>query len=234
VRAIVGRIEDERVVLESQFLQFGEHCPDILIMVDHRVGIGPSQRPAWPRLSGLVWVRKCICVKFTQTNMGLPAFACFSMKAAERSAMSSSIVSIRFLVKGPVSSILCVPSGLAKLGLRRVGRNSCGSSELRIVGLWIIGKFRLFLGIEVIKIAVEFIETMRGGEKVILVAEMVLAELAGGIALGFEQFGDRRVLLAEANCGAGMPTLLRPVRNTLCPVMKAERPAVQLCSRNNR
>ena len=28
----------------------------------------------------------------------------------------------------------------------------------------------------------------------------------------------------------GIPTLLRPVRNTLCPVMNDERPAVQDCS----
>jgi hypothetical protein len=28
----------------------------------------------------------------------------------------------------------------------------------------------------------------------------------------------------------GSPTLLSPVRNTLCPVMNDERPAVQLCS----
>jgi hypothetical protein len=29
---------------------------------------------------------------------------------------------------------------------------------------------------------------------------------------------------------AGMPTFDRPVRNTLCPVMNDDRPAVQLCS----
>ena len=49
-------------------------------------------------------------VKFTQTKNGLPAFACRSMKSTARSAMSSSIVSIRFLVSGPVSSIVCLPT----------------------------------------------------------------------------------------------------------------------------
>ena len=34
----------------------------------------------------------------------------------------------------------------------------------------------------------------------------------------------------EQSCTAGIPTLERPVRNTLCPVMNADRPAVQLCS----
>ena len=35
---------------------------------------GLCQRPDWPMLSGLVWVRKCMWVKFTQTKNGLPAF----------------------------------------------------------------------------------------------------------------------------------------------------------------
>jgi hypothetical protein len=75
----------------------------------------PFQRPAWPMLSGLGWVRKCMCVKLTQTNMGFPAFTCLPMNSAARAAMSSSIVSMRFFVSGPVSSIFWVPSGRAQL-----------------------------------------------------------------------------------------------------------------------
>ena len=33
---------------------------------------GDCQRPAWPRLSGFVCVRKCMCVVFTQQKNGLP------------------------------------------------------------------------------------------------------------------------------------------------------------------
>ena len=64
---------------------------------------GLCQRPDWPMLSGLVWVRKCMWVKFTQTKAGLPALFCRWMKSTARLAMSSSMVSIRFLVRGPVS-----------------------------------------------------------------------------------------------------------------------------------
>ena len=71
---------------------------------------GLCQRPDWPMLSGLVWVRKCMWVKFTQTKNGLPALACRSMNSTARSATSSSIVSMRFLVRGPVSVQTCLPT----------------------------------------------------------------------------------------------------------------------------
>ena len=46
----------------------------------------------------------------------------------------------------------------------------------------------------------------------------------------FQQFGDGRVLGLQPHVAPGRPTLVSPVRNTLWPVMKAARPAVQLCS----
>ena len=79
--------------------------------------------------------------------------------------------------------------------------------KLRIVRLGIIGKLRLFLGVEMIEIAVEFVEPMRGRQKLVLVAEMVLAELAGGIALGLQQFGDGRIFLAQAEISARQANL---------------------------
>jgi hypothetical protein len=43
----------------------------------------------------------------------LPAFCCRLMKSMAAETVSSSIVSMRFLVSGPVSSIYCVPSAFA-------------------------------------------------------------------------------------------------------------------------
>jgi hypothetical protein len=64
----------------------------------------------------------------------------------------------------------------------------------------------------------------------VLVAEVVLAELAGAVAEGLEQAGDGGISGRKPSGAPGMPTLLRPVRNTFWPEMKAARPAVQLCS----
>ena len=44
---------------------------------------------------------------------------------------------------------------------------------------------------------------MDGRQILVPVAQMVLAELAGGVALRLEQLGDRRVFLLEADGGTG-------------------------------
>ena len=81
---------------------------------------------------------------------------------------------------------------------------------------WIVFVFRFFLGIQVVQVAEKFIESMVGRQVFILIAEVVLAKLTGRITARFQQPGDSRLFLA--------------VRNTLCPMMNDERPAVQLCS----
>ena len=65
---------------------------------------------------------------------------------------------------------------------RRAVRTSCENSgnPFREV----VGHFRLFLGVEVVEIAEELVESVIGRQYLIQVAEMVLAELAGGVARG--------------------------------------------------
>ena len=52
-------------------------------------------------------------VPLHQMKNGLPALCCSSRNASARSEVSSSTVSMRFFVSGPVSSIFWVPSGCA-------------------------------------------------------------------------------------------------------------------------
>src|SRR5947199_10460678 len=49
---------------------------------------------------------------------------------------------------------------------------------------------RIFHGIEMIQIAKELVEAVDGWQELILVAQMVLAKLASGIAHGLEDRGD--------------------------------------------
>ena len=63
-----------------------------------------------------------------------------------------------------------------------------------------------------------------------MVAQMVLAELAGGVAQIEQELGEagvpgRRYEMAPGNCGRTMPA-----RYGCIPVKKAQRPAVQLDS----
>ncbi|MNV12344.1 hypothetical protein D3C71_1029420 [compost metagenome] len=73
-----------------------------------------------------------------------------------------------------------------------------GLDELGIV-FWPVRTLRLFFGVEVVQVAEELVETVVGRQVFILVAQVVLAELAGGVALGLEGLGDGDVTLLQAN-----------------------------------
>jgi hypothetical protein len=70
--AVVGAVDHDGVLGDAQFVEDVEQLPHVLFVVDHGVVIGDCQRPAWPRLSGLVWVRKCMWVVFIHTKNGVP------------------------------------------------------------------------------------------------------------------------------------------------------------------
>jgi len=89
--------------------------------------------------------------------------------------------------------------------------------------------FRFILGIQMVEITEEFIEAMDGRQEFVAVAEMVLAELSGRVSLRLQEFGDSWVFSGKSFLRSGRPTFRSPVRNGLCPVMNAARPAVQDC-----
>ena len=96
--------------------------------------------------------------------------------------------------------------------------------------LRIVGMGRVFHRIEVIQIAEEFVEAVDGGQELIEIAQMVLAELAGGIAHGLERRGDGQASAGMPILAPAWPTVVMPVRMGSSPVMKFARPAVQLAS----
>ena len=75
-----------------------------------------------------------------------------------------------------------------------------------------VRQLRLLLGIQVVEVAEELVEAVHGREELVLVAQMVLAELSGGIAQRLEQLSDRRVLSSRPDIGTGDPDLQYPSR----------------------
>ena len=65
----------------------------------------------------------CMRLVLNQQKNGLPSLWAFLMKLTAPPRNSSSMVSMRFLVSGPVSSIFCVPSALAKEWITPRGPN---------------------------------------------------------------------------------------------------------------
>ncbi len=62
----------------------------------------------------------------------------------------------------------------------------------------------VFHRVEVIEIAVEFVEPVHRGQELVFVAKMVLAELAGGVAHSFESGGNRHGLRRQPDGRAGL------------------------------
>jgi hypothetical protein len=54
-----------------------------------------------------------------------------------------------------------------------------------------------------VEIAEEFVEAVHCGQKLVAVAEMVLTDLRGGVAMRLEQLGDGRVLVLQPLLRAG-------------------------------
>jgi hypothetical protein len=118
---------------------------------------------------------------------------------------------------------------LSAFAVRPAVQHASGSEallELRV--LRIVRVFRLFLRIKVIEVAEELVEAVRRRQELVLVAQMVLAELAGRGAQRLQQVRDGRVCRPETDVGSGHATLVRPVRIGFCPVMNAARPALKL------
>ena len=69
--------------------------------------------------------------------------------------------------------------------------------------LRIVGQLRLFLGVQVVEVAEELVEAVHGRQRFVAVADVVLAELAGGVAEVLEQPADGGVELAHAHRRAG-------------------------------
>src|SRR5215469_18755981 len=67
----------------------------------------------------------------------------------------------------------------------------------------VVGHLGLLFSIQVVEVAEEFIEPVNGGQVLVEVAQMVLAELACRVAKRLKQFGDRRILGLEPNRRAG-------------------------------
>ena len=147
-----------------------------------------------------------MCVVLSHTKNGVsPAWAS-AMNRSASGTTSSSIVFIRSLVSGPVSSMRWVPSPFAQEWMTPRGpnlfRKSGKSSSRRVVV-----ELGLLLGVEVVEVAEELVEAVRGRQELVTVAEVVLAELAGGVALRLEGGRDGRVLGPQPDVGPGHPHL---------------------------
>src|SRR5262249_30488642 len=101
-----------------------------------------------------------------------------------------------------VLALLLVPRSEARLVTRGVGRpcdplHDPAWAKLRpkLRVFWIVRMFRFVLRVEMIEVAEELVEAVHCRQEFVAVAEVVLAELSGRVALWLQQLGNGRILL---------------------------------------
>jgi hypothetical protein len=66
------------------------------------------------------------------------------------------------------------------------------SAEFReLVLRRVVGMLRFLLGIQVVQVPEELVETVRGGKEVVAITEVVLSKLPGGVTLVLQRGCDR-------------------------------------------
>ena len=113
-----------------------------------------------------------------------------------------------------------IDRGIVLVG--RLALEHAARTEFGAVGriLRVVRQLGLFLGVEVIEVAEEFVEAVHRRQRFIAIADVVLAELAGGVAEALEQAADRRIELAHAHRRAGKANLGQARAN---PVLTGEK-----------
>ena len=200
----------------------------------------------------------CMRAGLYQTKNGLLVFfgSLRSRKSMTLAEISSSTVFDRSSVSGPWSWQVWfaeVPSeelhqSTGRGGVRQAvvfGSTAPGTSGRPGIGVFLqggatvcsvgrlvdVGEAHPLHRVQMVEIAPELLEAVRRRQRVGVVAQMVLAELAGGVAEIVQELGHRR--RAGPQVASGCPAAAAgscPCAAGCMPVKKALRPAVQLCS----
>ena len=198
---------------QTHLIESVEQVPDDVVVVEHRVVVlrlptpGPSLarclhmgaevhvgrvEPHEPRSLGVLLaaheLQRCVAELLVT---GLHALA------GQRSGVLDPL---RAVLVGPRADHATRPEPLAEARELLLGR--------------VVVVLRFLLGVQVVEVPEELVEAVRGRQELVLVAQVVLAELARGVAQGLERRGDGRVLGPQADVRAGHPDLRQagPVR----------------------
>src|ERR1700733_13987636 len=104
----------------------------------------------------------------------------------------------RLLADAPEGGIDCRIVAVARLAFEDAAWTEL-RTESRVFR--VVGILRLLLGVQVIEVAEEFIEAVHCRQMLVAVAEMVLAELAGGVAERLHDIRDARIERTEPELG---------------------------------
>jgi hypothetical protein len=124
-------------------------------------------------------------VELNQTKKGLFALCWRSMKSS--AALEELLVDRLHALPAERPGILDLPVGV------RVDHAARPELLPELGVLRVVGVLRLLLRVQVVEVAEELVEAVAGRQELVLVAQVVLPELPGGIAERLHDLGDGRI-----------------------------------------
>ena len=111
VRPVVGAVDDDRVLGDAELVDQVEQLADVAVVIDHRVVVLRLPAPGLADAFRL-GVGAQVHVRGVHPHEERrPRLVLAPDEVDAAPVVSSSMVSIRFLVSGPVSSMRCLPTG---------------------------------------------------------------------------------------------------------------------------
>ncbi len=206
---VVGRVHDDRVVGDAELVELVEHLADLLVVRDHAIAVVVLSALAAVlrgQVRPEVHRRRVVPEEEGLVRLGL---LLHPPDRGRRDLLVDGLHALLGQRAGVLDRLLAdsAPAGISRRVIlvgRHAMQHAAGSKSLlecRILG--IVRQFWFFFGVQVIEVAEELVEAVHGRQVFIPIAEMVLAELSGGVAERLQHFGDRRIFFLKSDRGAG-------------------------------
>ena len=212
------RVDDDGVLGDPQFVDQVEQLTDVAVVVDHRVvvrrlptaglaealrlGVRPEMHVGHVHPDEERGVRLVLALDEIDARAGGLVVDGLHPLLGQRPGVLDALLADRPVAVVDLAGVL-----VGRPGVDDAARQQRPAQQRRLLFGGVVRVLGLLLGVEVVQVAEELVEPVRGRQELVQVAEMVLAELAGRVTQRLEQLGDRRVLLLQADVHAGHPDL---------------------------
>ena len=88
--------------------------------------------------------------------------------------------------------------GIGRPTVHHAARAKAFAKVRKVLRIRVVGQLRFLLGVQMIEVAEKLVETVGRRQELVQVAQVVLAELTGGVTERFEQLGNGRVFCLKA------------------------------------
>jgi hypothetical protein len=203
VGPVVGGVEHDGVVGDPELVEQVEELADVHVVLHHPVGVLVLTRYAAQLL--LHMRAEMHPGAAPPDEERLPGGDRVADEADGR--IGRLIVHRLHALLGEGAGVLDAPVGPAVDHPSRAKRLVEGAAVGQYHVARVVLVLGLFLGIEMVEVAEELIEPVIGGQELVLVAQVVLAELPGGVTQVLQNHRDRRILDPKTQIGAREPHL---------------------------